>query len=345
MKHVLQGSYVLATVLIVAVLEGCSGGGAGGPVSTASRPAPAQVASALLIQQWGQTLWGMVSAQTGTQPPSFGEPVFNPDGSITQILQGADGTRTILSTFPDGTARLNITYPNGSTQTVDQSKPALDGVSKTTTKWRVTSSDGLSVTYTTVIDNRGTPFDMSDDTVALSGVSTLPGNLSQSFSAMTEDGQTALQSTQSDGSTFTMNVPLVGPDFVYPDFSRATSGTYGDGGVNIAFTLAATGEVHTRWNSISSNVGGGMEGRFSLNADFSGSGELRQGQELVATLNWSRTGESQISFVSADSLANSPAGAAADYLTHRWQTLTALYAPAPGLMSALGHEIRSVVTR
>src|SRR3989337_2117051 len=66
--------------------------------------APGQVAAALLIQEWSQILWGLVTSQTGTQPPSFGEPVFNPDGSVTQSFTTADGTELTLTAFPDGTA-------------------------------------------------------------------------------------------------------------------------------------------------------------------------------------------------------------------------------------------------
>ena len=81
---------------------------------------PGQSATALYIQQWGQILWGLVSNQTGTQTPTFGDPVFNPDGSISQSFTTADGTEVILTSYMDGSARLDITLPNGVTQVVLQ---------------------------------------------------------------------------------------------------------------------------------------------------------------------------------------------------------------------------------
>jgi len=287
----------------------------------------------VFVQQWAQILWGLVTSQTGTETPSFGDPVFNSDGSVSQSYTAADGTEALITGFLDGSVRLDITQADGITQTVLQSAPQFDSVSKMTTDWQVTSSEGLSVTYTSVVDDQGTIFDISDDTTELQGSSALPGNLTQQFSALTATGQTAVQAEQSDGSAFTLTVPLAPPEFMFPDFSQPTIGTYSSADFNIRFTLTSTADAPSRWAAMSVDLGGGATGQCALNLDFSGSGELRQDGELVALLSWTRTGATEVSFLTAERSDTSPAGAALDYLMHRWQTLTALLAPAPGVAS------------
>lgn len=330
MKTMRRPIHVLACACLAVTLAGCSSGGSRGPVSAGSRAASGQVAAALLIQQWGQILWGLAANQTGTQTPSLGDPVFNPDGSITQSFTGADGTVAVLTFLPDGSIRLEITYPDGTTQTVSQSVPVFDGISKTTTDWQLDSSDGLSTTYTSVVDDRGTIFDASDDTTELQGSSVLPSGETQQFTVLTANGETTVQTQQSDGSSFSLQVPLVPPLLQLPDFSQPATGTYSSGDFSAQFTLSSTADAPLRWASLVSDMSGGLTGQFSLEPDFSGSGQLLEAGQPLALLSWTRTGETQVSFLSAQSSATSAAGAALDYLVHRWQTLTALLAPAPG---------------
>jgi hypothetical protein len=334
MKSMLRPLHLLALACLVVTLAGCSSGSARGPVTAGARNAPVQVASALFVQQWGQILWGLVTSQTATGTPSFGAPVFNPDGSVSQTYTGADGTEAVLTALPDGTVTLDITYPDGTTQNVLQGVPEFDGVSVTTTDWEVTSSDGLSVTYTSVVDDQGTIFDISDDTTELRGSSALPDDLTQEFTVVTAGGQTSVQAEQSDGSTFTLNVPLAPPEFGLPDFSQPSTGTYSGAGFDTQFTLSSTAGAPSRWASMTSDLGGGLTGEFSLDAGFAGSGQFSQDQELAALVSWTQTGETQVSSVTAERSDTSPAGAALDYLTHRWQTLAALFAPAPGVAAA-----------
>jgi len=340
MKRVLGRFSLCSIALLVLVFAGHSECRAlGDPTATV----PSQVAAAVHIQHWSQILWGLVTSQTGAQPPSFGQPIFNPDGSVTQSFVTADGTSVVLTMFPDGSARIDMSLANGTIQTVLQSVPAFDGVSKTTTNWSVTSSDGLSVHYTSVVDDRGTPFDMSDDITQLSGSSVLPGGITQTFSVLTAGGRTEVQSSQSDGSTFALQAPLALPDFVVPDFSQEASGTYADPSLTMHFTLASTPMHPLRWAALLSDVGDGLTGTFSLNSDFSGSGQLEEsnpwGQTLAALVSWTQNGESQVYSLTGQDLHVGPAGAALDFLEHRWETLTALMAPAPG-MSMMYHRPR-----
>ncbi len=333
MRPTVRPLHLLALAYLVVTLVGCSTGTSRGPVSAGSKSAPSQVAAALFVQQWGQILWGLVASQTGTETPSFGTPVVNPDGSVSQSYRGVDGTEVLLTALLDGTMRLEITHADGSTQTVVQSRPEFDGVSVTSIDWQVTSTDGPTVSYATVVDDLGTIFDASDDTVDMVGTSTLPSGLTQQFTVRTAGGVTALRSGQSDGSVFTLRVPLAAPDFARPDFSQAATGSYTDADSRIEFTLSSTAVAKQRWATMVADFGGGMVGEASLTARFAGSGQLLQDEQLTAVVSWTSAGEMNVSFVTAERSDMSPAGAALDFLVNRWKTLTALFAPAPGVAS------------
>lgn len=294
---------------------------------------PGQVAAAMHIQQWSQILWGLVTSQTGTEAPSFGDPVVNPDGSFTQSFTTADGTEVILTSFPDGSAVLDITYADGTTQSVSQSIPTFVGVSVTTIDWSITSSDGLSVEYTSIVDDQETTSDISDDVTQLVGFSVLPGGITQQFDVLTANGLTEVVSTQSDGSTFTLSVPLLSPEFMYPDLSQGATGTHTGPGFSVDFMLIPTPKYPTRWAGLLTDLGEAMTGTFSVNGDFSGFGQLTESgpgdEALVALLSWAQYGETHVYLLSGQDRHMGPAGAALDYLEHRWQTLTALSAPAP----------------
>jgi hypothetical protein len=331
MKLALRRFCVPATVLLALVVAGCPAGHAQESLSAV----PGQIAAAMYVQQWSQILWGLVTTQTGTEIPSFGEPVFDPDGSVTQTFTAADGTEVVLTLLPDGSARLDITYADGTTQTVIQSVPRFDGVSVTTIHWSVTSSDGLSVEYTSIVDDRDTIFDESDDITQLLGSSVLPEGITQEFDVLSADGLTEVHSSQSDGSIFTLAVPLAFPDFALPDLSQSASGTYIGLGVSVQFMLTPTPKYPTRWAALLADLGDGMTGTFSLNSDFSGFGQLTEsspwGERLVALISWTQDGDTHVYLLSGQDRHMGPAGASLDYLEHRWQTLTALLAPAPGV--------------
>jgi hypothetical protein len=112
----------------------------------------------------------------------------------------------------------------------------------------------------------------------------------------------------------------------------------------LSFTLASTTAAPSRWATMLSDLGGGVTGQFSLNPDLSGSGQLTESGQPQAILSWTRSGETSVSFLSAERSATSPAGAAVDYLVHRWQTLTALMAPAPGVRARSATPLSSYRT-
>lgn len=345
MRTELRVACLVALACLAGVVAGCAGGGAGGALSTAAVSASRQSAAAIYIQEWGQILWGLRSSQTGTHPPSVTPPHQNPDRSWSYTITSADGTVTVVTVFPDSSARLDTTYPDGSTQTVQQSIPQPDPVdpSKTTYDYQVACSSGLTVQYTALVDDQGTPSNMSDDTTDMTGESVLPDRTDQHFHVFTGPGNTAVDSQQSDGSEFTMSVPLLGPRFASPDFAQPTNGTYEGESFSTQFALSSTPAASTRWASMASDLGGGVTGEFALGPDFSGNGRLLQGGQPTALLSWTRTGDIQLALLTGGSGAASPAGAAIDYLVHRWQTLAGLL--GPGGRGANGPTARVVPGR
>jgi hypothetical protein len=288
------------------------------------------------VQEWGQTLWGIVTRQTQTAPPVVSPPVHQPDDSWRQDYKWADGTIAVMTIFHDGSGRLEITFPDGRTQTSSQSKPVFDHKSKTTIDWQVTTSEGLNVAYTSVRDDKATPTNMADDTVEVNGASLLPDGQDQQFGVVTGNGETHLDSQQSDGSQLTLEVPLAQPRYSVPDFAQTAQGSYVSPQFNIRLDLASPTVPPTRWTSLAADLGGGLTGGFALQPDFSGQGRLLDGGQLIALLSWTARGKTEISFTSAGRGATSPAGAAIDYLIHRWQTLQALQASAASKVSLLG---------
>ncbi len=322
-KQLLAG----AIGVLAAVLIGPAQVRAADPLSTI----PAQVTAAVYIQEWGQIMWGLLVSQTGTQPSSYGDPVFNPDGSVSQSFIAPDGTIAIQTGFLDGSARIEITLPDGTSQTILQSVP-VDFGHISTRGYHVTSSDGLAVDYTLVWDTRGT-LDMSDDRQESSGSAVLPDGLTQVFSAVLDGGRVDLQSTQSDGSTFSMSVPMLAPNFIHPDFSQAAIGSYSDSNAALEFSLMWTPVYQSRWAALVMDLGEGLVGTYSLNADFSGTGQLEDSGELLALVSWTRLGEIHAYSLTGSNMQMSPTEAALDFLRHRWQTLSGLY--GPGMSSSL----------
>ena len=182
--------------------------------------------------------------------------------------------------------------------------------------------------------DKGTHTDISDDTTDMRGSSVLPDDKTQDFTVLTEGGSTKVQSAQSDGSNFTLTVPLAAPDFIAPDFAQSATGRYQSPDFDINFTLDSSSGAPSRWAQFTSDLGANLTGQFALDKDFSGSGRLLEDTRTIALLSWTRTGKMQVSFLSAGRGATSPAGAALDFLLHRWQTLAGLMAPAPGGASA-----------
>lgn len=320
----------------IVLLAGCAGGRAGGTISTGGDAAPSQVAVSTYVQQWAQILWGIVVGQTGQQDPEFGQPVTNPDGSFGQPYTAADGTAVVITTFPDGSARVDTTYPDGTTQVIRQSVLSTQGT-VSVADWTVESSSGLTVSYTASWDTMGTLGNAADDRSELSGASTLPGGLTQQFEVLTEGGHTQVRSEQSDGSVFAMDTPLQPPEFSYPDFDVDTTGTYRKGDSEATFAVTATPDAPSRWARMETDFDADLRGIFALDESFGGTGQLLCNQETLAVVSWEPNGETNVRFLSAESEATSPSGAAEDYLNHRWQTLTALLAPAPGVAQLSGH--------
>ena len=177
MKHTRKMASLVALICLLGLLAGCSSGG--GYIQTVGTDfVPNQIAAGLYLLQWSQIIWGLAASQTGTQDPVFGDPVFNPDGTMSQSYTGPDGTTTVMTFLLDGTMRLDITYADGGTQTVVQGIPEFDGISRTTIPWEVTADDGTTIkSYTISLLRESSNADLSN--LVYDG----PNSLSPSFSS------------------------------------------------------------------------------------------------------------------------------------------------------------------
>jgi hypothetical protein len=305
---------------------------------------PGQVAVAAYVQEWGQVLWGLAVSQTGMLPDPVGDPVTAPDGSVSQTYVSPDGTVFVMTAFADCSTLLVMTLPDGTVQAVRDSTPYAEG-STCTVDSSFTSSDGTAVTYSTVLDTNGTPWTDDDDTTVVSGSAQLPRGVTQTFRALIHQGQTEIQSAQSDHSVFSLTVPLEPELHLLPDFLRPAAGLFADDNSEVAFTLTATPAAPGRWAALVCDAGGGVTGTFGLNPDFSGFGQVEQaaasGTTLAALVSWTRSGDVSAYSLDGQNLQLGPAGAAVDFLQHRWQTLAAALAGTQGASSARPDPRRS----
>jgi hypothetical protein len=319
-----RSRYGLAVLAMVMVTLSASNEGRAGD---AAQSVPNQMAAAAYLQQWAQFVWGLATVQCGTAPTPVGDPVINPDGSLTMNLAAPDGTTVVLTNFMDGSSRLVANLPDRTTQVFTNSAPAEDGALSIIYS-TLDSSDGISVDYATALDMSGTPGDPADDVMTMRGSAVLPGGTTQVFSAVTASARMELESAQSDGSRFVLSVPLVRPFFELPDFTLAATGAYTDGGTNTRFTLRSTPSDPSRWGAFLCDSDSGVTGTFALNADFSGFGQIvqstQEGAQPDALITWTRDGDVAVYSLDGSNLHTGPGGAALDFLLHRWETLTAL---------------------
>jgi hypothetical protein len=329
MQSSLSRLRILAVVVLAVTIAASRPGRAADALSTI----PGQAAAGLYLQEWSQFLWGLLSSQTGTFP-IWEDPVENPDGTWTASFRADDGTVGFWTWFPGDSVLIEMTLPDGTSQTIER-EPPIDSPDYTvTTKiYHVRSSDGFARDYTRVYDDRGTKDEATDDWMQYSGTGVLPNGVSQSFTATATGGWVEVVSTQSDGSTYSMIVPLapmVALPRMVPDLTRITSGTYTDPATAMQFTLTATPKFPLRWAAMRTEVAGGVTGTLSLNADFSALGQLEVDGALAALVCWTRDGEVQSCDLTGQNVQMGPAGATLDFLRYRWQTRKAMNWPMPG---------------
>jgi hypothetical protein len=319
-------------LFLVTVLTSAFAMGARAEAADSLSTIPAQTAAIAYVQEWTQVLWGMTSMQTPAALIATGDPVMNPDGSGSQQYIGPDGTTALYAWGADGSYCFTVWLPDGNVQVMTGAPPGYDGVT-----WlfatEFDSSDGTHADCLTTL-NEGDPMDPADDVTTMEGSAIVPGGITQTFSATAAGEWTSLRSAQSDGSVFTLSVPMAAPMYIVPDLSQGAAGTYAIGDLTVAFALAPTPASPDRWAALLCDLDDGTTGIFALNADFSGFGQVEQsalgGTDLVALVSWTRDGDVSAYSLDGQNLQLGPSGAALDFLTHRWETLSAFLGPASG---------------
>jgi hypothetical protein len=297
---------------------------------------PGQAAAGMYLQDWSQFLWGLLASQTGTFP-TWEDAVEQADGSSTARFWADDGTEGRMTWFPDNSSLIEMDLPDGTSQTILMESPISDPDEIVTINmFHIRSSDGFARDYTRVFDSGEITWDASDDWMQYSGAGVLPNGLRQSFTVTATGGRAEVESTQSDGSTYTMSVPLdpfAALPRMLPDFTKVASGTYTDPTTAMEFSLTSTPTFPGRWAALLTDVEGGVAGTLSLNEDFSAVGQLEADGMLAALVCWTHDGDVQVCDLTGQNVQMGPAGAALDFLRYRWQTLTALNAPVSSASS------------
>jgi hypothetical protein len=252
------------------------------------------------------------------------------DGSITQDTTYADCTHEKRTQFRDGHVVIEDQFPEGTSQTVTVGRVQASG-SVLTIPVAQTFSNGDAVSYDYLRDTRNTPFNAADDTEQWRGQIAFKSQKPQAFTVQRINKVDMLDTSLPDGSRFTMSVPVqtAPAGFSVPNFAGATAGSYASGGQRVDFELHGAGA--STWNEWTLTAPGGVTGRFALNPDFSGSGQLFRNGQIDSSISWDRDGKASITLVSGEATTAGPSAAALAFLAHAWRAMFASGGPGPGV--------------
>jgi hypothetical protein len=133
-----------------------------------------------------------------------------------------------------------------------------------------------------------------------------------------------------DGTKLNFRVPTAyqaGHGVSWPVFTEGATGRLTPpSGVALDLMVTGAGDAWTTW---AFRADDGTQGTFSLGTGFSGTGQLRQGGKLVASLQWLTGGAGTLVLLTGSAAAVSPSAAASDFMTDRWLSNSALLGPDP----------------
>lgn len=323
---------MLASLLV----SGCSSGAGkvGGGVVQQDR-ATQHVTSVILVRRWTQVVYNLQAP--GASSCSFQQSPAQrqADGSLLQETTYANCVHEKRTQFRDGHVVIEDQFPEGTAQTVTVGRVQARG-SELTIPVTHAFSNGDAVSYDYIRDTRNTPFNAADDTEQWRGQITFKAQQAEAFTVqrtLAAQGSKldTLNTTLSDGARFTMSVPLqtAAGGFSVPSFTGATTGNYTSGGQRVEFALRGAGA--DTWNEWTLSAPDGVTGRFALNPDFSGSGQLFRNGQIDSSITWDRDGKAAITLVSGEATTAGPSASALAFLAHAWRAMFASGGPGPGV--------------
>jgi four helix bundle protein len=330
-------SKILLLMAVAAAVCGCSSGAGkvGGGVAQQDR-ATQHVTSVVLVRRWTQVIYNLQAP--GSSSCSFQQtPVQRQaDGSIVQETTFDNCVHEKRTQFRDGHVVIEDQFPEGTSQSVTVGRVQARG-SVLTIPVAHAFSNGDAVSYDYVRDTRNTPFNFADDTEQWRGQITFKAQQTEAFTVQRTNaaqGSSKLDTLETalpDGSRFTINVPLktAAGGFSVPNFTGATAGSYTSGGQRVAFELRGAGA--DAWNEWTLTAPDGVTGRFALNPDFSGSGQLFRNGQIDSSIAWDRDGKASVTLVGGEATTAGPSAAALAFLAHAWRAMFASGGPGPGV--------------
>ena len=138
-----------------------------------------------------------------------------------------------------------------------------------------------------------------------------------------------LQITLANGSQLEVRAPLeaVTGTLFWPVFSQGANGVFRPpSGRQLGFTITGGQDVWDRWEFTSSD---GIEGGFTLDVDFGGSGLLVREDGVIGALRWMPDGSGTLEPVAAEAADVAPSAAARDFQIDRWVSTIAAMGPGP----------------
>jgi hypothetical protein len=223
--------------------------------------------------------------------------------------------------WPDGSGEQ--TYRQGGREShMTWTAPRMDGA------WQVYDIDQTVWDDARLVYENGYNLQTPTSAQYEKGSAILADGREMDFAHNRNDDRDELALALPDGSALNVEVPLTAAVRYWPDFLKGAEGTFrGRSGIEQQFRL--TGSGTERWERWELDGPGGTEGQFALNEDFSGSGELRQGGDLIATLRWSAAGDGVLQPVGAGAVYATASAAARDFQIDRWIGNIAALGPMP----------------
>lgn len=318
----------VATVLALTatlIVAGCSGAGVstyslrGGPVETL---AANHLAAFVLVKSW------LVVLHSQPDPEATCDLVYNQE-------QLPDGTVHLTGTTSDCRAYDHIIRPDGSGEGVfDEGTerevqmtwgPLVDKAPTKEQKIEKVFWDGMRMDYTWT-----GYFDEHPFVEAYEGTATLPDSRSMQFGITRVAGERErIDLSLADGSACSVEVPLrwpLGSGGFASDYAGGIEGHYvSPSGERLDFQGSGSTSRLAEWTCTS----GGLSGEFAVRPGYACDGQVLQGGDLAASVQWSEEGEGTLDLISGERSEVGPTGAALDFAVDRWLNNAAMLGPTP----------------
>jgi len=319
-----------------ALFAGCSGTGApsGDPgVAELQTLVADQLSAAVLLRSWFSMLhvrqsvdggaidrlnatcsveWDMLPEQPGDPPGTFRAKGTTSDCLHWEAVQ-----------WPDGSGKQTYTK-DGQRSTMTWDAPRMQG------PWQIVDIDQTMWDGARLVYESGYNLESTNSDQYYKGRATLADGREMHFEHYRNNDRDDLSLRLPDGSGLDIGVPLTtatGAPY-WPIFTQGANGTF-RGPSGLEQTLRLSGVGAERWDRWELHAPGGIEGRFTLNQDLSGSGDIRRGGKVVAALEWAAGGDGLLRPVGATAVEATASAAARAFQIDSWIGNIAAIGPMP----------------